>query len=169
MHPKIIIRIAVPKDTVLVLRFIQELAEYEHLSESVFMTEEILYEWISSHWVEVLLAEFQGETVGFALYYFTYSTFRGQPGIYIEDLFVRPQFRNLGIGTSFFRELARIAQSRGCFRLDWMVLDWNSNSIAFYKKLGAYPVEDWTTFRLDGKALEHLADSAASELSSKRQ
>ncbi|MDR2756567.1 MAG: GNAT family N-acetyltransferase [Planctomycetaceae bacterium] len=158
MCQKIIIRIAVPEDTVLVLQFIRELAEYEHLSESVFITEEILYEWISSHRIEVLVAEYQGETVGFALYYFTYSTFRGQSGIYIEDLFVRPQFRSLGIGTSFFRELARIAQSRGCFRLDWMVLDWNNNSIAFYKKLGGHPVDDWTTFRLDGKALELLAE-----------
>jgi GNAT superfamily N-acetyltransferase len=153
----ITMRIATSEDTRLVLRFILELAEYEHLSESVFMTEEILYEWISSRRIEVLLAESCGETVGFALYYFTYSTFRGQSGIYIEDLFVRPSFRRRGIGTMFFRELARIARSRGCFRLDWMVLDWNVNSIAFYEKLGGHAVNDWTTFRLDGEALETLA------------
>jgi GNAT superfamily N-acetyltransferase len=151
-------RFAIPEDTVLVLRFIRELAEYEHLSESVFITEEILYEWISSRRIEVLLAECDGETVGFALYYFTYSTFRGQSGIYIEDLFVRPTFRRLGIGTKFFHELARIAKSRGCFRIDWMVLDWNVNSIAFYEKLGGHAVDNWTTFRLDGKALEFLAE-----------
>jgi GNAT superfamily N-acetyltransferase len=150
-------RLAVPEDTALVLQFIRELAEYEHLSESVFITEEILYEWILSRRIEVLLAEYQGETVGFALYYFTYSTFRGQSGIYIEDLFVRPSFRRLGIGTMFFHELARIARSSGCFRIDWMVLDWNVNSIAFYEKLGGHAVDDWTTFRLDGKNLERLA------------
>ncbi|MDR3198644.1 MAG: GNAT family N-acetyltransferase [Planctomycetaceae bacterium] len=158
MCQKTIIRIAVSEDTALVLRFIRELAEYEHLLESVFITEEVLYEWISSQRIEVLLAEYEGATVGFALYYFTYSTFRGQPGIYIEDLFVRPQFRGLGIGTMFFCELARIARLRGCFRLDWMVLDWNTDSIAFYKKLGGHPVEDWTTFRLDGEALKLLAE-----------
>jgi GNAT superfamily N-acetyltransferase len=141
-------RLAVPEDTALVLRFIRELAEYEHLEESVFMTEEILYEWIVSRRIEVLLAACDGETVGFALYYFTYSTFRGQSGIYIEDLFVRPMFRRLGIGTMFFHELERIAQSHGCFRIDWMVLGWNVHSIAFYEKLGGHAVDDWTTFRL---------------------
>jgi GNAT superfamily N-acetyltransferase len=151
-------RLAVPEDTALVLQFILELAEYEHLSESVFITEEILYEWISSRRIEVLLAEYQGETVGFALYYFTYSTFRGQSGIYIEDLFVRPSFRRLGIGTMFFHELAQIVKSHGCFRIDWMVLDWNVNSIAFYEKLGGHAVDDWTTFRLDGNALKLLAE-----------
>jgi GNAT superfamily N-acetyltransferase len=151
-------RLAVPDDTMLVLRFIRELAEYEHLEESVFMTAEILYEWILSRRIEVLLAEYHGETVGFALYYFTYSTFRGQSGIYIEDLFVRPTFRRLGIGTKFFHELARIAKLHGCFRIDWMVLDWNINSITFYEKLGGHAVADWTTFRLDGKALELLAE-----------
>jgi GNAT superfamily N-acetyltransferase len=151
-------RIAVPEDTALVLQFILELAEYEHLSESVFITEEILYEWISSRQIEVLLAEYHGETVGFALYYFTYSTFRGQSGIYIEDLFVRPTFRRLGIGTKFFHKLAQIAKLHGCFRIDWMVLDWNVNSITFYEKLGGHAVDDWTTFRLDGNALELLAE-----------
>ncbi|MDR2117352.1 MAG: GNAT family N-acetyltransferase [Planctomycetaceae bacterium] len=158
MQQKTIIRVAVPEDAGLVLQFIRELAEYEHLLETVFITQEILYEWISSHRVEVLLAEYDGEAVGFALYYFTYSTFRGQSGIYIEDLFVRPQFRGLGIGTRFFYELAKIARLRGCFRLDWMVLDWNINSIAFYKKLGGHPVENWTTFRLDGEPLKLLAE-----------
>ncbi|MDR0609526.1 MAG: GNAT family N-acetyltransferase [Planctomycetaceae bacterium] len=157
MTPPITIRRAVPEDTELVLQFILDLAEYEHLAESVFMTKEILYEWISSRRIEVLLAEYHGETVGFALYYLTYSTFRGQSGIYIEDLFVRPSFRHLGIGTMFFHELARIARSCGCFRIDWMVLDWNVNSIAFYEKLGGHAVDDWTTFRLDAEALELLA------------
>ncbi|MDR2345908.1 MAG: GNAT family N-acetyltransferase [Planctomycetaceae bacterium] len=156
-HP-ITIRIAVPEDTELVLQFILELAEYEHLSESVLMSKEILYEWISSRRIEVLLAEYQGETVGFALYYFTYSTFRGRAGIYIEDLFVRPLFRRLGIGTMFFHELARIARSCGCFRIDWMVLDWNDNSIAFYEKLGGHAVNNWITFRLENETLKRLAE-----------
>ncbi|MDR3108736.1 MAG: GNAT family N-acetyltransferase [Planctomycetaceae bacterium] len=156
---KIRLRLGAVDDTATVLRFIRELADYEKLSDKVFITDETLREWILSRRVEVLLAESDNgdEAVGFALYYFTYSTFSGRSGLYIEDLFVRPQFRRRGIGTMFFREIAKIAVERNCFRVDWVVLDWNVNSIAFYKRLGAHSVDEWLTYRLDGNELNKLA------------
>ncbi|MDR1385182.1 MAG: GNAT family N-acetyltransferase [Planctomycetaceae bacterium] len=157
-NDKITMRIAVVDDAALVLQFIRELADYEHLSDTVFITESTVREWISSRQIEVLIAEYEGKPAGFALYYFTYSTFRGQMGIYLEDLFVRPEFRRYGIGTQFFHEFVRIAKSRGYFRLDWMVLNWNANSIAFYEKLGGCRIPDWITYRLQGDALDALAE-----------
>jgi len=156
MNKSIVMRLAVPDDTALVFQFIRELAEYENLSCTVMLTEDILHEWILSRKIEVLLAEYKGEPAGFAICYFTFSTFRGQTGLYIEDLFVRPLFRRHGIGTMFFHELAQIARQRNCFRIDWMVLDWNVNSIAFYEQLGGVPVGDWITFRLQDDALATL-------------
>jgi len=151
----VIVRIANSGDSALILRFIRELAEYERLLDSVVITEEVLHQWISTGQVEVLIAEYEGEPAGYAFYYSTYSTFRGQQGIYLEDLFVRHQFRRRGIGTRFFYELVEIAKARNCFRIDWTVLDWNVNSIRFYEKLGAMAVTDWLPFRLHGAALEN--------------
>ncbi|MDR2762968.1 MAG: GNAT family N-acetyltransferase [Planctomycetaceae bacterium] len=145
------IRVASADDADLILQFIYELAEYEQLTDSVQITEPVLRDWITRGEIEVLIAEISGKPVGFALYYFTYSTFRGATGIYIEDLFIRPEFRRNGIGTMFFREIASRAKSRGCFKIDWMVLNWNEKSIEFYKKLGGRPIDDWTTYRLDVK------------------
>ncbi|MDR2171752.1 MAG: GNAT family N-acetyltransferase [Planctomycetaceae bacterium] len=154
----VVIRRGLFSDVGLIFRFIYELSEYEGLVDSVFVTESILGEWLLGGCVEVLIAEFLGEPVGFVLYYFTYSTFRGASGIYVEDLFIRPEFRRRGIGTKFFCELAKVAKLRGCFRVDWMVLNWNANSIEFYKKLGSRPIDDWTTYRLEGEQLEKLAN-----------
>ncbi|MDR1494292.1 MAG: GNAT family N-acetyltransferase [Planctomycetaceae bacterium] len=159
----IAMRIAVADDTALILQFIRELAEYEHLSDTVFITKETILDWISSRQIEVLIAEYEGKPAGFALYYFNYSTFRGQKGIYLEDLFVRPEFRRHGIGTQFFHKIAQIAKSRSCFRLDWMVLDWNANSISFYEKLGGRRVPNWIMYRLQGDELNALALSDTKE------
>ncbi|MDR1485330.1 MAG: GNAT family N-acetyltransferase [Planctomycetaceae bacterium] len=165
------IRVASVEDVGLIFGLICELAAYERLSDSVFVTESVLCDWILRGEVEVLIAEVSGKAAGFVLYYFTYSTFRGAKGIYVEDLFIRPEFRRNGIGTMFFCELADAAVLRGCFRIDWMVLNWNAGSIEFYQKLGSHPVDDWTTFRLDGEQLESLASrkNTFSEVQVKRQ
>ena len=154
---KIVMRIADCGDSTLILQLIRELAEYERLLDSVVITEETIRQWMSAKQVEVLIAEYEGEPAGFALYYFTYSSFRGQAGMYLEDLFVRPRFRRRGIGTQFFHKLAEIAETHNCFRIDWMVLDWNVNGINFYEKLGAAEIPDWLTFRLHDAALDRLA------------
>ncbi|MDR1960630.1 MAG: GNAT family N-acetyltransferase [Planctomycetaceae bacterium] len=156
----VVMRTASAKDAPLVMQFLRELAEYEHLSDTVFLTEETLRHWLETEQIGVLFAGCHEETVGFALYYKTYATFRGQRGLYIEDLFVRPEFRRRGIGRMFFRELARLAVDQGYFRMDWMVLNWNKNSIEFYEKLGGCPVCDWTTYRLQGTALLSLAEKS---------
>jgi GNAT superfamily N-acetyltransferase len=155
---RIVIRVALPDDVGLVLWFIRELAEYERLADSLQVTEEVLREWMLRGVIEVLIVEVGGEAAGFALYYFTYSTFRGKTGIYIEDIFVLPKFRRQGIGTKFFHKIANIAKFHNCFRIDWMVLNWNSSSIDFYKKLGGCPIDDWTTFRLSESQINTLAN-----------
>ena len=156
LDQNVIVRIADCGDSTLILRFIRELAEYERLLDSVVITEETLRQWISAGQVEVLIAEYDGKPAGYALYYYTYSTFSGQQGIYLEDLFVRPRFRQRGIGTQFFYKLVEIAKARNCFRIDWTVLDWNVNSIRFYEKLGAKAVTEWLPFRLHGAALDNI-------------
>jgi GNAT superfamily N-acetyltransferase len=153
------IRFAVPADSQLVFQFIQELAEYEHLSDTVFVTEKILFDWISTGKIRVFIAEADGQAAGYAVCYDTFATFSGQNGIYIEDLFVRPAFRRQGIGTQLFREIAALARSQNCCRIDWMVLDWNVKSIEFYRNLGGVPVDNWLTYRLKDEALERLAKS----------
>jgi GNAT superfamily N-acetyltransferase len=102
------------------------------------------------------MAEHDGQPAGFALYFFNYSTWLGRPGLYLEDLFVEPQLRGLGIGKALLQRVAAIAVEKGCQRLQWTVLDWNTPAIGFYKKLGAKPMDEWTIFRMDGKALEDL-------------
>jgi GNAT superfamily N-acetyltransferase len=159
------IRVASADDADLILQFIYELSEYEHLTDSVRITESVLREWILCGKIEILIAEVSNKPAGFAIYYFTYSTFQGTTGIYVEDLFIRPEFRRSGIGSMFFRELASIAKSRGCFKIDWMVLNWNENSIEFYKKLGAKPIDNWTTYRLAGEQLESLTNQTNSTIS----
>ena len=113
--------------------------------------------WLSS---EAAIAETGGEPVGYALWFTTFSTFRGQPGIYLEDVFVKPEFRGRGIGKALLATIATLAVERGCGRLEWAVLNWNSPSIAFYRSLGARPMDEWTVYRLDGDALERLAEQA---------
>ena len=153
------IRSATPDDVPLILRFIRELAEYERMAHHVVATEEGLRETLfgARPYAEVVIAEEEGEAAGFALFFHNYSTFLGRPGIYLEDLYVRPEVRGRGIGRALLAHLARLAVERGCGRLEWWVLDWNEPAIRFYRALGAQPMDDWTVFRVDGEALETLA------------
>ena len=153
------IRPAVPGDIPLVLKFIQELAEYEKLSHEVTATEDQLRATLfgARPVAEVVIASHDDVPVGFAVFFATYSTFLGKPGLYLEDLFVRPAARGNGIGRALLEYLARLTMERGWGRLEWRVLDWNEPSIAFYRKLGAEPLDDWTVFRVTGGALRALA------------
>jgi GNAT superfamily N-acetyltransferase len=156
------IREAVEADVPLLAALIRELADYERLLDQVTMTEGRLRVALFGprRYAEVAIAENgEGEALGFALFFHNFSTFLGLPGIYLEDLFVRPQHRGAGIGRSLLQYLARLARERGCGRLEWSVLDWNEPAIGFYKQLGAAPNDDWTVYRLTGDALERLATS----------
>lgn len=153
------IRAAAEADVPVILDMIRGLAEYEKLSHVVRATEEQLRQTLfgARPAAEVLLADWNGEPIGFALFFPNYSTFLAQPGIYLEDLFVKPEARGKSAGIRLLIELARIAVARGCGRVEWSVLDWNEPSIQFYKKLGAEAMDDWTTFRLTSEALAKLA------------
>jgi diamine N-acetyltransferase len=146
-------------DAALILTFIRKLAEYEKLSHEVVATEDQIREHVcgANPVAEVLLAYWNNEPVGFALYFRNFSTFLGQAGIYLEDLFVDPEHRGKGIGKALLVRLAKIAVERGYGRLQWAVLDWNTPSIEFYHSLGAVPLDDWTVYRVTGEALEQLA------------
>ena len=156
-----VIRPARMEDVPIIAEFIRELAEYERLSNEVVLKEEDLRRHLfgSRPYVEVLLAEENGEAVGFALFMHNYSTFLASPGIYLEDLFVRPAHRGKGHGKALLQELARIAVERGCGRFEWAVLDWNRPAIEFYRSLGARPMHDWTIFRVTGDDLLKLGGS----------
>lgn len=152
-------RFAVESDTPLILRFIRELAEYEHLLDQVTAEETVLAQQLFRRKnAEVLFALEDGKEAGFALFFHNFSTFLGCAGLYLEDLYVRPQYRGKGYGKAIFQKLAVLARERGCGRLEWWCLDWNQDSIGFYKSLGAEPMEDWTVYRLAGKTLERLAE-----------
>jgi GNAT superfamily N-acetyltransferase len=153
------IRSATEADVPLILQFIRDLAIYEKLEHKVIATEETVRRTLfgNPRFAEVVFAEVDGKEVGFALFFHNYSTFLGQPGIYLEDLFVKPESRGHGIGKALLAHLAKLAKERGCGRLEWAVLDWNTPSINFYKSLGAVPLSDWIVFRLTGEALEKLA------------
>jgi len=159
MAASVTIRQAGRSDVPLILAFIRELAEYEKLVSEVVATEGGLAETLFGREPSafVLIAEADGAPAGFALYFFNYSTFLGRPGIFLEDLFVRPELRALGVGRALLAHLATIAKSRGCGRLEWSVLDWNQSAIGFYRKLGATAMNDWTVYRLAGEALARLA------------
>ncbi|MDO4493441.1 MAG: GNAT family N-acetyltransferase [Clostridia bacterium] len=152
------IRMAGPEDVGAILHFITQLAVYEHMEDQVVATEELLREWIfEKQKAEVLLA-LDGETpVGFALFFHNFSTFLGRAGIYLEDLFVLPEHRGNGHGKALLKALAKLTVERGCGRLEWCCLDWNAPSIAFYKSLGAVPMDEWTTYRVTGDTLKELA------------
>jgi GNAT superfamily N-acetyltransferase len=157
--PELEIRVATEADVPEILRFIKELAEFERLSHEVSATEETLRESLfgERRVAEVLIGHREGEPVGFALFFHNFSTFLGKPGIYLEDLFVRPKFRGAGIGRALLVHLAKLARERDCGRLEWSVLDWNELAIGFYETLGAVPMDEWTVYRLTGDALEELA------------
>jgi GNAT superfamily N-acetyltransferase len=159
MSPIVTIRPAQSHEMGVVLGFIRELAVYERLEEQCVATEAQLATALfgARPYAEVVFACLDGTPVGFALFFHSFSTFLGKPGLYLEDLFVRPAARGLGIGKRLLVWLARTALERGCARLDWAVLDWNEPSIGFYHRLGGVALDEWTTFRLTGAALERLA------------
>ena len=152
-------RYARREDTPLILQFIKELADYEKMLDEVVADEATLEEWLfDKQKAEVIFAAAGGREVGFALFFHNFSTFLGRAGLYLEDLYVRPEHRGKGYGKAFFRRLAAIAAERDCGRLEWWGLDWNTPSIGFYKSLGAETMEDWTVYRLTGPALQRLAE-----------
>lgn len=155
----LIIRPATRDDIPLILWYIRALASYERLEDEVVVsTEDLERNLFGKNAVaRTLLAEWQGNAAGFALYFYNFSTFQGKPGIYLEDLFVKPDYRGCGIGKALLRELAELAVKQDCGRLDWAVLDWNEPAINFYKNLGAQAQHEWTGFRLGGDSLHDFA------------
>ena len=152
------IRFANENDTEKILFFIRQLAIYEKMESEVVATPELLKEWIfEKKKAEVIFAEENGKEVGFALFFHNFSTFLGRAGIYLEDLFVLPDYRGKGYGKALLKKLSQITVERGCGRLEWCCLDWNKPSIDFYKSLGAVPLDDWTVFRLTGEKLLKLS------------
>jgi GNAT superfamily N-acetyltransferase len=154
------IRSAVPADLPLIAALIRELADYEKLAHEVRFDEAVLGDRLFGErpYAEVVIGLLSGVAQGFALFFHNFSTFEGQPGIYLEDLFVRPDARGSGLGTALLAHLAALAVERDCARLEWAVLDWNEPSIGFYRSLGARALDDWTTMRVDGAALAALAE-----------
>lgn len=152
------IRYAKREETGKILDFIKYIAEYEKMLDQVVATEELLDKWIfQEKLVDVLFAEEDGEVVGFALFFSNFSTFVGRAGLYLEDLFVKPEHRGKGYGKALLKKLAQIAVERNCRRMEWCCLDWNTPSISFYKSVGAVPMDEWTTYRLAGESLDKFA------------
>ena len=152
-------RFAKKEDTELILDFIKALAKYEKMENEVVATEDLLQEWIFEKGkAEVIFALEGGKEVAFALFFHNFSTFLGRSGIYLEDLFVLPEYRGLGYGKGLLMRLAKIAKERGCGRLEWSCLDWNRPSIDFYLSLGAIPMNDWSVYRVTGDTLDKLGD-----------
>lgn len=159
MDNKLSFRNAERQDTPLILKFIKELANYEKMLDEVVADEATLEEWIFDRQkAEVIFAVEDGIEVGFALFFHNFSTFLGRAGIYLEDLYVKPECRGKGYGKAILKKLASIAVERGCGRLEWWCLDWNKPSIDFYLSLGAEPMSDWTVYRIAGDTLKKLAD-----------
>ena len=159
MNTEVKFRFAQRSDIPLILDFIKRLAEYEKMSDEVVADEKTLEEWIfDKKKAEVIFALEDEKAVGFALFFHNFSTFLGRAGIYLEDLFVLPEYRGKGYGKALLKKLAAITVERGCGRLEWCCLDWNKPSIDFYLSLGAKPLSDWTTYRVTGKTLSELAE-----------
>ena len=159
-------RFAQETDVGLILDLIRALAEFEKLSHEVVADADSLrYSLFEGRRVaEVLIAEYAGTPAGFALFFHNFSTFLGRPGIYVEDLFIKPEFRGKGIGREVLAFLARLAVERNCGRLEWAVLDWNKRAISFYERLGARALDNWTVYRLTGKKLDELAEQASASM-----
>jgi len=159
LKPVFSIRSAVPEDVPVILGFIRELAEYEKLAHEVTATEELLHRNLFSdkRHAEALLAFEDKTPVGFALFFHNFSTFLGKPGLYLEDLYIKPAYRKRGYGKALMIHLARIAKERDCGRFEWWVLDWSEPSLEFYRSIGAVPMNDWTVQRVTGDALAKLA------------
>lgn len=155
---KLSFRSATIEDCKLILFFIKELAIYERMLDEVVATEELLREWLfEQKKAEVIFACEDGKEIGFALFFHNFSTFLGRAGIYLEDLFVLPEYRGKGYGKAMLKELSRIAVERKCGRLEWACLDWNKPSIDFYLSMGAVPMDEWTVYRVTGTTLKELA------------
>jgi len=157
--PGFSIRAARPEDSEILVNLVYELAVYEKLEQHARATPDDFRRHLFGRRpaARAILAEVGGEPVGFALWFATFSTFRGQPGLYLEDLFVKPRHRGRGIGKGLLAAVARLAVEEGCCRLEWSVLDWNAAAIGFYRALGARPMDEWTVYRIDGEALQGLA------------
>jgi GNAT superfamily N-acetyltransferase len=149
-----------PEDVPAIIALVRELAEFERLAHEVRIEPGPLHEHLfgARPYAEAVMARVSGTTVGFALFFHNYSTFVGRPGLYLEDLYIRPEYRGHGHGEALLRHLARLALERGCGRFEWSVLDWNEKAIAFYRKLGAVAMDEWTVYRVAGDALARLAD-----------
>ncbi len=159
MNNELAFRYAERKDTALILRFVKELAAYEKMLDEVIADEAILEEWIfDKQKAEVLFACIDDKEIGFALFFHNFSTFLGRSGLYLEDLYVLPEYRGNGYGKRMLKELASIAIERKCGRMEWWCLDWNEQSINFYLSLGAEAMSDWTVYRLSGDTLKKLAE-----------
>lgn len=160
MDDELTFRYAERSDVPLILQFIKELADYEKMLNEVVADESTLEEWIfDKKKAEVIFAVTNGQEIGFALFFHNFSTFLGRSGIYLEDLFVKPEYRGKGYGKAIFKRLAAIALERGCGRLEWWCLDWNQSSIDFYLSLGAEPMSDWTVYRIAGDTLTQFKDA----------
>lgn len=158
------IRFATEDDVALIVEFIRGIAEYEKMLDEVIADEDLIREWVfRRNKAEVIFALEDGKEVGFALFFHNFSTFLGRAGIYLEDLFVKPEYRGRGHGKALITELARITVERGCGRLEWTCLDWNTPSINFYLSLGARQMSEWTNYRLTGDSLNALAGKILSE------
>lgn len=154
-----VIREAKSTDVPAILELIKGLAEYEKLSHEVVATEEVLHEWLfEKKKAEVLIGEYEGKPVGLVLFFHNFSTFLGRAGIYLEDLFVKPEYRGKGFGKALLVRLAKVAVERGCGRFEWSCLDWNKPSIAFYLSMGAKPMDGWTVYRVTGDKLMEMAE-----------
>jgi GNAT superfamily N-acetyltransferase len=163
--PRLQIEPVQPSDAPLIVAMVRELAAYERLLDEVVITPEDVHRDLFGPrpYAEAVVARVEGEPVGFALWFHNYSTFAGRPGLYLEDLFVRPAFRGHGYGEALLRHLAGIALERGCARFEWSVLDWNEPALAFYRKLGAIGMDGWTVHRVSGDALAVLAATTADQ------
>lgn len=160
------IRPASIDDVPLILRFIKDLAQYEKLSHEVVASEDDLRQSLfgDTAYAHVVIGYLDNEPVSFALYFYNYSTFLAKPGLYLEDLYVEPSARGHGVGKKMLAYLAYVAKKKGCGRFEWWVLDWNESAIAFYKSLGAKPMDEWTVFRVDGEALDELSQTYRNEV-----
>ena len=158
-EPPVEMRVATEDDVPLILSFIRELAEHEKLSHEVVATEDVLRGSLFGErtGAEVVICYLSGTPAGFALFFHNFSTFLGRPGLYLEDLYVKPEMRGRGLGRALLVHLAKLARERGCGRMEWSVLDWNEPAIKLYKGIGAVPMDEWTVYRVTGDALEDLA------------